>query len=117
MQVLFLPGRGKFNFKMALTIKEFYERWEVTEGKLIELTASRILSLNRLAEEHLKELHELKKDIDVYMNNPKANIATQIRGLQTESFGVISFETMEEFADNYHKFQNDKYLKQAGAVF
>ena len=96
-----------------ITLKDFYDRWEGLESKLIEMTASPLLAISTLAEHHLQELYQLKGELDVMQFEPDR----QIRGIRTDLFGIVSFEDIERFALGYWVISSQKYLLNNGATF
>jgi len=88
---------------MPVTIGEFYERWQDIEEKLVYMTTSPSLALRNSASENLKTLREWKEEIDRYVENFGADNSKRLRGYRTECFGLITFESVQEFVDGYYE--------------
>lgn len=94
------------------TVGEFYKRWEGVEARLIEIKISPVLALRSVADRYLTSLYQLKQELDDANFEPDR----KIRGIHTDSSGVVSFEGIEEFARDYHRCSGIKYLESRGAV-
>jgi len=96
-----------------VTVSEFYKGWEGVEAKLIDITASPILAISMIAEQHLNKLYQLKGELDEAGFEPDR----QILGIQTECYGRVSFESMRKFAESKHIGTSARYLLNHGATF
>lgn len=96
-----------------IAVKDFYDKWEGVEGKLIDMTSSPILAITLMAEDCLEELYQLKKELDIMQFEPD----TKIRGIQTKTSGRVSFEQIKKFAESRHITTSQKYLSDHGAIF
>jgi len=94
------------------TVKDFYDTWEETERELIEMTVSPSMAQASLAGKHLKELYEMKETLEKI--NPKPE--TQIRGINTDLFGRVTFESIQSYASEYHGITGEKTMILRGAI-
>lgn len=95
------------------TVKEFYEKFEDVESKLIIMTVSPIFPTKELAEKNLKNLYQLKKELEILKRKP----TSKIKGIRIKTVGLVSFESIEKYANNNHIITSEKYLLENGTVF
>jgi hypothetical protein len=95
------------------TVNEFYNQFEEVEKGLIEMTASPILAISHPAERKLKNIYQLKKELEDMDFEP----SRKIKGIRTTCFGIVSFEDIKKFIEDYGIISSQKYLLKNGAKF
>ena len=80
-----------------MTVGEFYQKYESLRERLSEMSKSKVLALSNLAKRDLEEITQAYDNLKAINKNS----STQIRGIKTELFGLVTIEGIEEFVEKY----------------
>jgi len=84
-----------------MKVQEFYQKYEDIRSKLIEFIKLKVpLSAN--AKRYLEEIESCYSDLKE-INKP---LEAQKKGIMTETFGLVTIESIEKFVQNYLPLPN-----------
>lgn len=92
-----------------ISVKEFYERWEDTESKLIDMTVYPLL-VGNTAERFLGQLYMMKRAVDAKVRKALLTPDSEFKGINTRKFGIVTFERIADFVERRYVSASEKSL-------